>query len=78
MLNEHRRRHGMRERVQGDEGGTVEMLASEARRQLLGKRTKEGGDGQGEVRPSGRGEEEERLRALRGTMVKREEREGGT
>lgn len=63
LLNEHRRRHGMRERVEGDQGGTVTQLASEARAQLLGRKQKEG---RRELGEAGRSEEEERLRALKG------------
>lgn len=70
LLNEHRRRHGMRDRVEGDQGGTVTQLASEARAQLMGKKKEEAKREQVEA---GRSNEEERLRAMRGKMGPRSE-----
>lgn len=55
----------MRERVEGDQGGTVTQLASEARAQLMGRRK---GESQREQVEAGRSDEEERLRAMRGKM----------
>ena len=62
LLHESRRRHGMEKRIDGR--GTFTELASEAKTQLLG--SKKDGDGARAEVGSGRSEEEERLRALRG------------
>ena len=68
LLNEHRRRHGMREGV-GAEKSTVGELASEARKQLLGGKKDEK---EGRVRAEGqRSEEEERLQVLKSRVGER-------
>jgi len=62
LLNESRRRHGKMEKLDG--ASTVSEIAAGAREQFLGKRKdKEHKDS---VVPSGRSEEEERLRAVMG------------
>lgn len=68
LLNEHRRRHGQAERLDGG-GNTIAELASGAREQLLGARKKAEGDETNKV-GSGKSEEEDRLRALRGRAVR--------
>ena len=67
LLNESRRRHGMRESV--ERGGTVTQLASEARAQIMGGNKKKTDGGAGEA-GSGRSEDE-RLRALKGKIGKK-------
>jgi len=64
LLNEHRRRHGQAERLERG-GNTITELASEAREQLMGARKKVEGGEAGKV-GGGRGEEEDRLRAMKG------------
>ncbi|KAK5127351.1 hypothetical protein LTR85_006690 [Meristemomyces frigidus] len=68
LLNEHRRRHGQAERL--DRGNnTLSELASGAREQLLGSNGRAEG-GENKV-GSGRSEEEDRLRALKGRAVRK-------
>ena len=64
LLNESRRRHGMEKRLERG-GNTVTELANEARIQLLGCKRKDENVGR-VATGSGRSEEEERLRAMRG------------
>ena len=66
LLNEHYRRHGRSERLDGG-GNTVTQLVGEAREQLMGARKKVGDESVvgGKM---GRSEEEERLRALKGRV----------
>ena len=81
LLSEHRRRHGLEQKV--DDGrGTLEQLAREAREQLLGS----GGAGRGkkdgagmEMSAAGRrmGENEATLRALKGDAARRRRSEEG-
>jgi hypothetical protein len=71
LLNEHRRRHGLKAQVEGTQGGTVVELGREifGGGRKSGKDGKEGGkdrDGDGEGEARGRSEEEERLRGLMG------------
>ncbi|KAI7189719.1 hypothetical protein KC343_g15167 [Hortaea werneckii] len=68
LYNEQRRRHGRAERLEKG-GNTITELAGEARRQLLGSKTKEAGNH--EQVTSGKSDEEERLRALKEKMGKR-------
>lgn len=64
LMNEHRRRHGLDKKL--DRGGnTVTELAREAKSQLMGEKG-EAKEKNGVRSGSGRSEEEERLRALRG------------
>ena len=64
LLNESRRRHGVDKRLEKG-GNTVTELANEARAQLMGSK-KTDSDSSPTVGGSGRSEEEERLRAMRG------------
>ena len=70
LVNESRRRHGMDKRLERG-GNTVTELASEARAQMFGSKKDSGG----EKKPagSGRSEEEERLRAMRGKRSSKRE-----
>lgn len=65
LLNESRRRHGMDKRVTGS-GNTITELATEARAQLLGSKKRDD-EAPKEQTGSGRSENEERLKELRGT-----------
>ncbi|KAK3722715.1 hypothetical protein LTR37_002286 [Vermiconidia calcicola] len=65
LFNENRRRHGVDKRLEGG-GNTVTELVSEARAQLMGSKKKSEG-AEKAAGSSGRSEEEERLRAMRGT-----------
>ncbi|KAK4891817.1 hypothetical protein LTR27_009669 [Elasticomyces elasticus] len=72
LLNEHRRRHGMAQKL--DEGGnTVSEVGRAVKEQWAGARKKEGEVGTG---GTGRSEEEERLRSLRGIRKKSTHDEG--
>lgn len=64
LLNEHRRRHGMAKRIEGD-GGTIVELG----RALVGGNGK-GSSGQGDEQV-GRSEEEEREKVLKMKMARR-------
>ncbi|KAK4549784.1 hypothetical protein LTR36_005085 [Oleoguttula mirabilis] len=75
LLNEHRRRHGQAERL--DRGNsTIAELAGEARAQLMGA-TKTAESVDANKVGSGRSEEEDRLRALKGRAVRKPVSEGG-
>lgn len=69
LLNEHRRRHGMAKKVEGDSGGTVVELEREI---MGGVRKGSGGD---EHSQAGRSEEEEREKVLKMRMARRGEDE---
>jgi hypothetical protein len=64
LLNEHRRRHGLKEKVGGTQGGTVVELGREIFGGAGKERSKD--EGAGEDRDKGRSAEEERLRGLMG------------
>ena len=68
LYNEQRRRHGRAERLEKG-GNTVTELAGEARRQLMGSKSKEAENK--EQSTAGKSDEEERLRALKEKMGRR-------
>jgi hypothetical protein len=64
LLNEHRRRHGLKEKVGGTQGGTVVELGREIFGNAEKERSKDEGAGEGGNK--GRSAEEEKLRGLMG------------
>ncbi|KAK5746474.1 hypothetical protein LTR17_000854 [Elasticomyces elasticus] len=66
LLNEHRRRHGMAQKLD-EESNTVSEVGRAVKEQWVGVRKKEGDVGAG---GTGRSDEEERLRSLRGIRKK--------
>lgn len=72
LLNEHRRRHGLAEKL--DSGNnTITELAHQAKSEVMNMRAKQDKSSKNDVSDpamTGRSEEEQRLRAMRGTKVR--------
>jgi hypothetical protein len=69
LLNEHRRRHGMAKKVEGDGGGTIVELG----RQLLGRNKVE--NSAEALEAAAKNEEEEKLRVMKMKLARKGELE---